>query len=57
MALSRGMQAFQISAAKHLNRAVSLKSMRAELGITSRRDPRYRAAMRDRRRGTGSTSM
>src|SRR6185369_15080056 len=31
-ALSRGMQAFQISAAKHLNRAVSLKSVRAAFG-------------------------
>jgi REP element-mobilizing transposase RayT len=52
MALSRGMQAFQISAAKHLNRAVSLKSIRAAFGAKWRSDARYRAAMRDRRRGT-----
>jgi REP element-mobilizing transposase RayT len=52
LALSRGMQSFQISAAKHLNRAVSLKSMRTELGTKWRRNARYRAAMRDRRRGT-----
>jgi REP element-mobilizing transposase RayT len=51
-ALSRGMQAFQISAAKHLNRAVSLKTMRAAFGAKWRTDARYRAAMRDRRRGT-----
>jgi REP element-mobilizing transposase RayT len=51
-ALSRGMQAFQISAAKHLNRAVSLKSVRAAFGAKWRTDARYRAAMRDRRRGT-----
>ncbi len=48
MALSRGMQSFQISAAKHLNRAVSVKAVRAEL----RRTPTYRAAMTNRRRGT-----
>jgi REP element-mobilizing transposase RayT len=52
MALSRGMQAFQISAAKHLNRALSIRSLRTELGTKWRRDARYRTAMRDRRRGT-----
>ena len=43
-ALSRGMQSFQISAAKHLNRAVSVKGLRA--GVA------YRKAMTARRRGT-----
>jgi REP element-mobilizing transposase RayT len=52
MALSRGMQSFQISAAKHLNRAVSLKGVRVALGASRRTDPRYRAAMAKRRRGT-----
>jgi REP element-mobilizing transposase RayT len=52
MALSRGMQSFQISAAKHLNRAVSVKSVRAAFGPKWRTDARYRAAMRHRRRGT-----
>ena len=44
MALSRGMQSFQISAAKHLNRAVSVRSIRA--GVA------YKQAMAKRRRGT-----
>jgi REP-associated tyrosine transposase len=44
MALSRGMQSFQISAAKHLNRALSVRSLRA--GIA------YKQAMAARRRGT-----
>ena len=44
-ALSRGMQSFQISAAKHLNRAVSVKSI-------ARGTPAYREAMTTRRRGT-----
>ncbi|HEY5944701.1 MAG TPA: transposase [Kofleriaceae bacterium] len=44
-ALSRGMQSFQISAAKHLNRAVSVKSLR--VGLRARR-----LAMAKRRRGT-----
>jgi REP element-mobilizing transposase RayT len=48
LALSRGMQSFQISAAKHLNRAVSVKSVRAEL----RTSAAYRNAMAKRRRGT-----
>ena len=48
LALSRGMQSFQISAAKHLNRAVSVKSVRAEL----RSGAAYRNAMAKRRRGT-----
>jgi REP element-mobilizing transposase RayT len=45
LALSRGMQSFQISAAKHLNRAVSVRSI-------ARGAPGYRNAMRERRRGT-----
>jgi REP element-mobilizing transposase RayT len=45
LALSRGMQSFQISAAKHLNRAVSIRGM-------TRGTPGYRKAMRERRRGT-----
>ncbi|HEY5944229.1 MAG TPA: transposase [Kofleriaceae bacterium] len=56
-ALSRGMQSFQISAAKHLNRAVSVKSLR--VGIRGRRTAgdaqrlaTYRRAMTKRRRGT-----
>jgi len=44
-ALSRGMQSFQISAAKHLNRAVSVRSI-------ARSSARYRDAMSKRRRGT-----
>jgi REP element-mobilizing transposase RayT len=47
-ALSRGMQSFQISAAKHLNRAFSLKSLasgRHERGV-------FAKAMATRRRGT-----
>jgi REP element-mobilizing transposase RayT len=44
-ALSRGMQCFQISAAKHLNRAVSVKSI-------ARGTPKFREAMANRRRGT-----
>lgn len=43
-ALSRGMQSFQISAAKHLNRALTVKGMRGVIG--------YREAMGARRRGT-----
>jgi REP element-mobilizing transposase RayT len=43
-ALSRGMQSFQISAAKHLNRAVSVRSIK-------RGTPQFRAAMTNRRRG------
>lgn len=47
-ALSRGMQSFQISAAKHLNRAFSLKAL-----ATCRHDRRGVAnAMATRRRGT-----
>jgi REP element-mobilizing transposase RayT len=46
-ALSRGMQAFQISAAKHLNRALSLKSI--SLGKSK---AAMRALMQNRRRGT-----
>jgi REP element-mobilizing transposase RayT len=45
MALSRGMQSFQISAAKHLNRAVSVVSLRRGTG-------EYARAMAKRRRGT-----
>jgi REP element-mobilizing transposase RayT len=45
LALSRGMQSFQISAAKHLNRAVSVRSI--ERGTAA-----YRKAVRERRRGT-----
>ncbi|HEY5951700.1 MAG TPA: transposase, partial [Kofleriaceae bacterium] len=45
MALSRGMQSFQISAAKHLNRAVSVKVVLR--GRTARQ-----RAMAARRRGT-----
>jgi REP element-mobilizing transposase RayT len=44
-ALSRGMQSFQISAAKHLNRAVSVKSVK-------RGAAKYREAMSNRRRGS-----
>jgi REP element-mobilizing transposase RayT len=44
MALSRGMQSFQISAAKHLNRALSVRSLRVGLA--------YKQAMATRRRGT-----
>ncbi|HEX5061242.1 MAG TPA: transposase, partial [Kofleriaceae bacterium] len=44
-ALSRGMQSFQISAAKHLNRAVSLKSIKLAGKDRAR-------AMAARRRGT-----
>jgi len=44
-ALSRGMQGFQISAAKHLNAALSVRNMR--FGTAA-----YRAAMTARRRGT-----
>jgi REP element-mobilizing transposase RayT len=51
LALSRGMQSFQISAAKHLNSALSVKSLRIKRG-----DPRtraaYKQAMANRRRGT-----
>jgi REP element-mobilizing transposase RayT len=44
-ALTRGMQSFQISAAKHLNRAVSVQSI-------ARGSVKYREAMANRRRGT-----
>jgi REP element-mobilizing transposase RayT len=44
-ALSRGMQSFQISAAKHLNREVSVKSVR--VGTAA-----YKRAMKTRRRGS-----
>jgi putative transposase len=44
-ALTRGMQSFQISAAKHLNRAVSVQSI-------ARGSAKYREAMANRRRGT-----
>jgi REP element-mobilizing transposase RayT len=44
-ALTRGMQSFQISAAKHLNRAVSVKSIK-------RGTAKFREAMTNRRRGT-----
>jgi REP element-mobilizing transposase RayT len=49
-ALSRGMQSFQISAAKHLNRAVSVEAR----GLTAkqRRSLAGRRAMAARRRGT-----
>jgi len=57
-ALSRGMQSFQISAAKHLNRAVSVKSVNvAALAAATPSERRrakraLRAAMANRRRGT-----
>jgi REP element-mobilizing transposase RayT len=44
-ALTRGMQSFEISAAKHLNRAVSVKGV-------ARGSARFREAMANRRRGT-----
>lgn len=46
VALSRGMQSFQISAAKHLNRAVSVKNIRFATRAARRE------AMAKRRRGT-----
>jgi REP element-mobilizing transposase RayT len=46
-ALSRGMQSFQISAAKHLNRAVSVASVR----VGDRKAGWYARAMANRRRG------
>jgi REP element-mobilizing transposase RayT len=65
LALSRGMQSFQISAAKHLNRARSVRRMDAALraaanagarvgreGAAARRSAAYRQAMAKRRRGT-----
>src|SRR5262249_15134738 len=59
MALARGMQSFQISAAKHLNRALSVKSVRAAIGrghVANARALRataaYREAMAKRRRGS-----
>ena len=58
MALSRGMQSFQISAAKHLNRAVSVKSVSlgalAAMSPAERRRAKQaqRKAMANRRRGT-----
>ena len=57
-ALSRGMQSFQISAAKHLNRAVSVKSVSlgalAAMSPAERRRAKQaqRKAMANRRRGT-----
>jgi REP element-mobilizing transposase RayT len=51
LALSRGMQSFQISAAKQLNRAVSVKRLRIKLGDKRARAD-YRRAMAKRRRGT-----
>jgi REP element-mobilizing transposase RayT len=45
LALSRGMQSFQISAAKHLNRAVSVRGI-------AHGSRRYRQAMSTRRRGS-----
>ena len=58
MALSRGMQSFQISAAKHLNRAVSVKSVNVGALVAAspaervRAKQAYRRAMANRRRGT-----
>jgi REP element-mobilizing transposase RayT len=49
-ALSRGMQSFQISAAKHLNRAISIKTM--AMTPAERRSLQTRRAMAKRRRGT-----
>jgi REP element-mobilizing transposase RayT len=49
LALSRGMQSFQISAAKHLNRAVSLRSMEPALRNA------MKAASQTRRTGDNST--
>jgi len=58
LALARGMQSFQISAAKHLNRAVSVKSVRVAIGRgraagapARRANDVYRRAMANRRRG------
>jgi REP element-mobilizing transposase RayT len=52
MALSRGMQSFQISAAKHLNRAVTIASMKAaRKGLPLTREQRRELSAR-RRRGT-----
>ncbi|HEY5950231.1 MAG TPA: transposase [Kofleriaceae bacterium] len=55
-ALSRGMQSFQISAAKHLNRALSVKSLRVGIRSANASDPQrlaaYKRAMSKRRRGT-----
>ena len=48
MALSRGMQSFQISAAKHLNRAVSI----AKVHVGERTAGWMKRAMANRRRGT-----
>ena len=51
-ALSRGMQSFQISAAKHLNRAVTIASMKAARnGLPLTREQRRELSAR-RRRGT-----
>ncbi len=51
-ALSRGMQSFQISAAKHLNRAVTIASMKAaRSGLPLTREQRRELSAR-RRRGT-----
>src|SRR5690606_26642940 len=52
LALSRGMQSFQISAAKHLNRAVTIASMKAvRNGLPLTREQRRELSAR-RRRGT-----
>ena len=58
LALARGMQSFQISAAKHLNRAVSVKSVRVAIGRgraagapARQANAAYRQAMANRRRG------
>src|SRR5690606_1023549 len=52
LALSRGMQAFQISAAKHLNRAVTVAAMKAERnGLPLTREQKRVLSAR-RRRGT-----
>jgi REP element-mobilizing transposase RayT len=48
MALSRGMQSFQISAAKHINHALAVKSVR----VGDRKTGWYKRAMAKRRRGT-----
>ena len=48
-ALSRGMQSFQISAAKHLNRALSVKSLSVKSPGAANV---YKRAMATRRRGT-----
>jgi len=59
LALSRGMQSFQISAAKQLNRALSVRSVRVAIGrgrsagaADRRANAEYREAMANRRRGS-----